>query len=145
MEQHTGKIVERAVRRNKVSISELARRMRVNRRSVYNWFNQKSLRLEIICKIGYVLGHDFSVDLPEAFGDRGFEIMERLVDTVDEEESTYPNSVHFWMTKYISLLEKYNELLAQETQKSVSDISTNARNDRMHSDSYSENVFESLN
>ena len=143
MNIHTGKIVERAVRRNRVSISELARRMRVNRRSVYNWFNQESLRLDIICKIGYVLGHDFSVDLPEAFGERGFEIMERLVDSVDENEPAYPNSVHFWMTKYISLLEKYNELLAQ-TQTNDPDA-TNKKIDKLQSDSYSENLFESLN
>lgn len=144
MDLHTGKIVERAVRRNRVSISELARRMHVNRRSVYNWFNQESLRLEIICKIGYVLGHDFSEDLPEAFGDRGFEIMERLVDSVDDHEPAYPNSVHFWMNKYISLLEKYNELLANETQKNGSDTMAK-KNEKLQSDSYSENLFESLN
>lgn len=144
MELHIGKIVERAVRRNKVSISELARRMRVNRRSVYNWFNQESLRLEIICKIGYVLGHDFSSDLPEAFGDRGFEIMERLVDSVDEHEPAYPNSVHFWMTKYITLLEKYNELLSADSQKDSTDSITK-KIERIQANSYSENLFESLN
>jgi|SRR6476661_11109705 len=118
MELHTGEIVERVVRRNGVSISELARRMNVNRRSVYNWFQQKTLKLDLICKIGYVLGHDFSVEFPDAFGEKGFAIMEHLVDSMDEnhESGEYPQSIHYWMNKYITLLEKYNELLAEKAQ-----------------------------
>lgn len=118
MDSNAGQIVERVVRRNKVSISELARRMQVNRRSVYNWFDQKTLKIDIICKIGHVLNYDFSVDFPEAFGERGISSMEKVVDSTDENEHKQPNSVHYWMVKYISLLEKYNELLSHESGRS---------------------------
>lgn len=140
MELNAGQIVERVVRRNKVSISELARRMQVNRRSVYNWFDQKALKIDIICKIGHVLNHDFSIDFPEAFGERGFSMMEKLVDGVDENEHKHPNSVHYWMVKYISLLEKYNALLSQEAgQKDA----MNGEVKKLQTKSFSQNVYES--
>lgn len=115
MEVHTGAIVERVVRRSGVSITELARRTHVNRRSVYNWFNQKRLKLDIICKIGYVLGHDFSIEFPNLFPKDEFTQMKRLVETRDEVENS--ESVYYWMNKYITLLERYNELLIKASGK----------------------------
>ena len=106
--------MERVVRRSGVSITELARRTHVNRRSVYNWFNQKRLKLDIICKIGYVLGHDFSVEFPNLFPKDEFTQMKKLVETRDEVENA--ESVYFWMNKYIALLEKYNELLLKSAK-----------------------------
>lgn len=113
---NAGQIVERVVRRNKVSISELARRMRVNRRSVYNWFDQKTLKIDIICRIGHVLNYDFSADFPEAFGERGIS-MEKVADEFNDDGHKHPNSVHYWMVKYIALLEKYNSLLSQDASR----------------------------
>jgi hypothetical protein len=140
MELNAGQIVERVVRRNKVSISELARRMQVNRRSVYNWFDQKTLKIDIICKIGHVLNHDFSVDFPEAFGERGFAVMEKIVDEMDDKEHKQPNSVHYWMVKYISLLEKYNALLSQEPTNK--DFGNNGELKRLQTKSFSPSVYE---
>ena len=116
MEQHTGAIVERVVRRSGLSITELARRIHVNRRSVYNWFEQKTLKLDIIQKIGCVLGHDFSVEFPEYFDKGELTQMKRLIDTPMEDSSpAQGENVYFWMNKYITLLEKYNELLRKQT------------------------------
>jgi transcriptional regulator with XRE-family HTH domain len=140
MESNAGQIVERVVRRNKVSISELARRMQVNRRSVYNWFDQKTLKIEIICKIGHVLNHDFSVDFPEAFGERGFAAMEKIVDSMDEHDHKQPNSVHYWMVKYISLLEKYNELLSYETARKGVEQTSEMK--RINTKSFTGNIYE---
>ncbi|HEY1007826.1 MAG TPA: helix-turn-helix transcriptional regulator [Sphingobacteriaceae bacterium] len=115
MEQHTGAIVERVVRRSGLSITELARRIHVNRRSVYNWFEQKTLKLDIIQKIGCVLGHDFSVEFPEYFDKGELTQMKRLIDSPMEESAPgQGESVYFWMNKYIALLEKYNELLRKQ-------------------------------
>jgi len=52
MDKHYGQIVELIIRKKGYSISELARLSYVNRRSVYNWFNQKYLKPEIIYRIG---------------------------------------------------------------------------------------------
>ncbi|GAA4087142.1 helix-turn-helix domain-containing protein [Mucilaginibacter panaciglaebae] len=111
MQLHIGEIVEMAVRRKGVSISELSRRMHVNRRSIYNWFQQRHLKIEMVCEIGYVIGHDFSQDLPDDFARQGFAIMENLIAAGNKVSIDSTNSVHFWMTKYIDILEKYNELL----------------------------------
>ena len=141
MESNAGQIVERVVRRNKVSISELARRLHVNRRSVYNWFDQKTLKIDIICKIGHVLNHDFSVDFPEAFGERGFGLMENLIESVNDSEHRHPSSVHYWMVKYIALLEKYNELLSHGAAKGDSSLNVDIK--RLHTKSFSHNLYES--
>jgi hypothetical protein len=111
MQLHSGEIVEMAVRRKGVSISELSRRMHVNRRSIYNWFQQRVLKIETICEIGYIIGYDFSQDFPDDFTQQGFAIMENLIESGKKNTAESANSVHFWMTKYINVLEKYNELL----------------------------------
>lgn len=117
MALHSGEIVELAIRRKGISISELSRRMHVNRRSIYNWFQQKTLRIETICEIGYIIGYDFSNEFPKEFAPHGFAIMEDLLQSGRRNGEEGTNSVHFWMAKYISLLEKYNELLQSKERQ----------------------------
>jgi len=118
MSKHYGQTLERIVRRNNYSISELARLAKVNRRSVYNWFNQENLRAEIILKVGCALRYDFSSEFPElfspddfrrAFQQKGSVLTERL-----EEEK---KEIHYWKDKYLSLLEEYNKALMRRIEK----------------------------
>lgn len=111
MNLNHGAILEIAIRRKSISISEISRRMHVNRRSIYNWFRQESLKIELFCEIGYIIGYDFSQDFPEEFEVNGFSIMENLIHTGKIQNNETQNSIHFWMNKYILLLEKYNELI----------------------------------
>lgn len=108
-----GATVEKIVRRSGVSVTELASRMHVNRRTVYNWFSQKYLSSKIVKEIGDVIKHDFSIDLPNLF------VVESLVDmkvrlsinSLDKE------SAYYWREKYRVLLEKYNERFEIFTHK----------------------------
>jgi transcriptional regulator with XRE-family HTH domain len=109
MAKHHGQILERAIRRNGNSISDVARLLNINRRSVYNWFNQQQLRPEIIYKIGQVINHDFSVDLPEMFSPEDFAKKARL--TINKQGELIEDTTNTWQQKYIDLLEKYNTLL----------------------------------
>lgn len=116
MELHDGQIVERIVRRNGYSISELARLIKVNRRSVYNWFSQQRLKPEIIYRIGCVLNYDFSTEFPNLFSKEEFNKIANGND--DPELPGLPvngrnGSVDstYWKDKYIDLLERYNQLL----------------------------------
>jgi len=112
MEKHHGQIVERMIRRNGYSISELARLTKVNRRSVYNWFNQRQLKPEIIFRIGCVLNHDFSAEFPGLFSKEEFN--RHHTETIDDvllRTSAEAGSSIYWKDKYIELLEKYNQLL----------------------------------
>jgi len=116
---HYGAIVEMAVRRKSVNISEISRRMHVNRRSIYNWFQKDFLSIEIICEIGYIIDYDFSKDFPAEFAPDGFSNPHHPLGYKSRKNEAQDYSVHFWMNKYIDLLEKYNNLLmdyARETQ-----------------------------
>lgn len=107
MEIHHGQTIERIIRRNGYSITELARLTNVNRRSVYNWFNQRYLKPEIIRRIGTVLNYDFSSEFPTLFSKEGNgkQHASFLKNSVEETANNY------WKDKYIEVLEKYNELL----------------------------------
>lgn len=117
MDLHYGEVVERAIRRNGYSISELARMLNVNRRSVYNWFNQRNLKPELIYRIGCALRHDFSEEFPHLFTKEDFSLISqakalRVEKTyaVEGEDETEQHT-NLWKTKYIVLLEEYNDLL----------------------------------
>ncbi|AYL95248.1 hypothetical protein [Mucilaginibacter celer] len=116
MDKHYGQIVELVVRKKQFSISELARLTDMNRRSVYNWFNQKYLKQDVIKRIGIIIDHDFSVEFPELFRPSDFNKV-KINDNHDD--------LFFWEApntaalkdKYIELLEKYNSLLTSKIEK----------------------------
>lgn len=123
MSLNVGQIIEHTVRADHVGISELSRKLHVSRRTIYNWFNQKTLSLDIICKIGAAIKHDFSKEFPDDFARLNIENInsEQFFTTTDDNgEATYSNSVNYWMNKYIKLLEKYNELLSHEFSSPIS-------------------------
>ena len=107
-----GRIVERVVRRDRMGISELARRLKVSRRTIYNWFEMERLSIDIISKIGFVIGHDFSDEFPEEFANADNHLP---VDSVAQIQADQPKTaIYYWMDRYIKLLEKFNEVLSHE-------------------------------
>lgn len=112
MVQNKGDIIERVVR-TKIGISELSRILNVSRTSIYNWFEHGHLSLETISKIGQAINHDFANEFPEEFAKAK---NSAIVDATPEKKTENGNcdsSVQYWMNKYITLLEKYNELLIE--------------------------------
>lgn len=121
MDIHHGEIVEKVIRRKGYSISEIARFAKVNRRSVYYWFNQKHLKAEIIHKIGLYIKHDFSVEFPDLFTHNEFENVKNF-KYADNNESEYPPELPdetYWKDKYIEILEKYNDILLKNAEKNL--------------------------
>ncbi|WP_454802316.1 hypothetical protein [Mucilaginibacter phyllosphaerae] len=116
MEKHYGKIVEYTVRKNGYNITDLANKTFVNRRSIYNWFNQPNLRADIIYKIGCIIRHDFSKDFPELFDSNEFNV----ITEVKSPHLKFDSNAD-WQLKYIKLLEQYNSKLIElgEMSKSV--------------------------
>jgi len=106
-----GSILEKAVRKNCIGISEIARKLDVSRRTLYNWFESENIDLEIFYKVGIITGHDFSKEIP------GFEEgKKRFAVNFPKELSTLDdnaNTVYYWMERYIHLLEKYNSILKE--------------------------------
>ncbi|MEH6305490.1 hypothetical protein RYH73_07540 [Olivibacter sp. CPCC 100613] len=111
--KHHGEIIERAIRRNGYSITDLSRTINVNRRSMYNWFSQPKLKREIILKIGKALNFDFSLEFPELFNSEDFHTDSASVSTVQEDSVIQSDSVAYWKEKYIQILEEYNRVLKE--------------------------------
>jgi predicted transcriptional regulator len=112
MEQlHHGLIVEKVVRRSGMSLSHLARLLNVNRRSIYNWFNQQRLSIDLILSIEKAIGYDFSNEIPE-YSKYRVSIMKPVED----------NQSEVWKMKYVDLLEKYNELLISHRHLTLEDV-----------------------
>ena len=104
MAVHQGDIIERVIRRQGHSLTDLAKLTGVNRRSIYNWFLQPKLKPENIIKIGQAIHHDFSVEFPGQFVSEDFIVAEKAKDAKEEQFDA-------WKEKYIDLLERYNLLL----------------------------------
>ncbi|AYL95245.1 hypothetical protein [Mucilaginibacter celer] len=116
MEKHYGQIVEYRVRKNGFCISDLARCTNVNRRSIYNWFNQKKLRSDVILKIGFAIKHDFAQEFPELFESNDFKTIYKLPEPDAQGIAQFDAHEHQnWKNKYLNLLERYNEMLQKET------------------------------
>ena len=104
MEKHYGQIVEHIVRKNGYSITELADRLDVNRRTIYNYFQNAYLKQEIIYKIGHVVGHHFSKEFPELFTEEQYESKHGLSHNLDSPNSVDKDDLK-WKEKYLTLLE----------------------------------------
>ncbi|WP_214225515.1 transposase [Pedobacter sp. B4-66] len=120
MKINVGHVLEQAVRMERIGISELSRKLKVSRRTIYNWFKQEDLNPHIILKVGDVIGHDFTRELPETFMKNYRHLLETETPSVANEITQDNNLVYFWMNKYVVLLEKYNEVLNLISENSKS-------------------------
>ena len=107
-----GENLELAIRKSGVSITEMAKRMRVDRRTFYNWFKKANVRKEIFLEAGFIIGRDFTKDFPGLIDDKANEVKHHRINKFQEKEvGLLSPSQDYWKLKYIDLLEKYNEVL----------------------------------
>jgi DNA-binding XRE family transcriptional regulator len=116
MELHQGAILERVIRRNGISIAELARELGVARRTLYNWFKEKNINPEIAYKIGRILIYDFSSEMPPVA------IVRKLATRKEKNKlpSQGSGEIEYWKSKHDELQKQYNRLLCKiypETEK----------------------------
>lgn len=114
MLSHQGEIIEKVIRREGPSLTDLAKLMNVSRRSLYNWFTQRKLKPEIIVSIGRTMNYDFSSEFPGLFTSDEFK--------VESVQPTPESSINVWQEKYIDLLERYNFLLEIKGKKSANPV-----------------------
>ncbi|WP_316820070.1 hypothetical protein [Pedobacter gandavensis] len=110
MTPNKGDVIERIVR-NKIGISELSRKLQVSRTAIYNWFETGQINLEMICKIGQIIDYDFRKEFPEEFSNAQNPNTKNLGSKKENQDEITTKAVDYWMNKYISLLERYNEML----------------------------------
>ena len=102
--QHNGMMLEQAIRNSGIPIAELARILKVNRKTIYNWFHQRHLNMRVIYKVNAIIECQIFSDFP-FLGSQ--EVKESTVPARLEHDKT-PD---FWRNKYYKLLEDYNKLL----------------------------------
>ncbi|MBC7914288.1 MAG: hypothetical protein H7Y07_09205 [Pyrinomonadaceae bacterium] len=91
--------------------------MKVNRRTIYNWFKRPDLPFIILNEIGHILNHDFSIDFPDMKNIKdstSFRENLNILQPVYSKADTY----QYWMLKYLELLERYNKLTEIGLRKS---------------------------
>jgi transposase-like protein len=112
MNKHHGQLIEKIIRLNGYNISELARLLSVDRRTLYIWFKKKRLKKEVILQFAEHINHDFSTDFPEIFIPVNQNSPSKGAGSANEvseaDEDHQDKDIHH---KYIALLEKYNDLL----------------------------------
>jgi AcrR family transcriptional regulator len=112
MKTHHGQIVEYIIRKKGINIAELARLLGVNRRSLYNWFADKELKIGIIYRIGIAVRHDFSKEFPDFFNEEHFKSIKFPREKYEfDTDILSPDIDSLWRERYIALLEKYNSFL----------------------------------
>jgi len=109
MNRHHGQLIEKIIRLNGYNISELARLLSVDRRTIYIWFKKKRLKKDVILQFAEHINYDFSIDFPEIFlSINHSDPLNTSSGTGEEGDSIPEKDIH---QKYIELLEKYNNLL----------------------------------
>lgn len=106
MNKHHGKTIEYTLRKNDYNISDLAKSMNVNRRTLYNWFNHETIKKDIVFRIGCIIRHDFSTQFPEMFSSEEFSVINR-----PKKQQLLGSDGNFWKNKYLLLLNEYNEIV----------------------------------
>jgi predicted transcriptional regulator len=106
--QHMGTLLEHVVRKKGINITELAKSLKVSRRTIYSWFKQEQLNQNILHRISDIISENI------------FEINEELKADIQQsadegfEHNTARND-DYWKDKYLDLLERYSDLLIQGT------------------------------
>lgn len=110
MKTNEGELLKNVIKRSGVNITELSRRLNVDRRSVYYWFNQEKISYTVAAKVGRALNYDFAEEFPDYNIKKLLE--DKRMDSGNDPKTKEMVSV--WMNKYIDLLEKYNQLLIKK-------------------------------
>lgn len=119
---HQGEIVQEAIRNSGISITRIVEELGITRPTIYRKFKDDTLDTNFVKRIGEIIGHDFANDftMPEQssfpFVSPG---IKTLVTNPVTPRVTSPQTADLdtsrqllaLQTKYIALLEAYNELL----------------------------------
>ena len=111
--KHRGQVIEKAVRRNGIKISELANRLGNSRRHVYNIFSNPHVPIDTIVQIGNIIHYDFARELSDLqeLKRNSNHFADNQQNSSANETETLKKDIENWKSKYYVLLEKYNDIL----------------------------------
>jgi len=96
---HMGQLLEGAIRRKGLNITQIASALNVTRRTLYNWFKQETIDEFTMERIANVVSCDFFSIKPEP----------AIATAVEDGEVVKDDA--YWKDRYIDLLERYSELI----------------------------------
>ena len=103
MKGHEGKKIENAIRSSGLSITIVAQRLGITRRTLYNYFELESIDPRLINKIEKIIHIRVSNDDHDKNGNTPAPFLSQ------------PESAEYWRDKYIDLLEKYTQMLEEKS------------------------------
>ena len=119
---HQGELLQEAIKSSGISITRIVEELGITRPTIYRKFKEETVDYDFVRKVGAIIGHDFSADFTDAQQSR----LEFVTQGVTRQSSatvtgrTNPlqqlendpvTQLLTLQTKYIALLEAYNELL----------------------------------
>ena len=106
---HRGEVLQLAVRKHKLKITQVVKKLGISRGTFYNHIEDPNLPLEVLEKYGKALGYDFTTDLPEM----SKYTFEEPSEVYGQQPSTIEEAIKqrdYWKDKYIALLEEHHRL-----------------------------------
>lgn len=119
---HQGEILQDAIKSSGISITRIVEELGITRPTIYRKFKEERLDTNFVKSVGHIIGHDFANDFTLA-QQNAFPFTNTVTKTAVSATVTPRNTVNTaaeadpvgqllaLQTKYISLLEAYNELL----------------------------------
>lgn len=119
---HQGEILQEAIKNSGISITRIVEELGITRPTIYRKFKDETLDVNFVNSVGQIIGHDFSNDftivqqstLPFATTVTKASVSpsQSVRNTsIIGSESDLSKQLFALQTKYIALLEAYNELL----------------------------------
>lgn len=100
-----GQLLEKAIRKKGLNITEIAAAMNITRRTLYNWFKKEVIDKETMERLSSIITYDELSNQPNPIL---YLVKDHQVVIKDEA---------YWQDRYIDLLERYSSLLATKTSK----------------------------
>ncbi|WP_022825579.1 helix-turn-helix domain-containing protein [Hymenobacter norwichensis] len=119
---HQGQILQEAIKNSGISITRIVDELGITRPTIYRKFKDETLDYAFVTRVGEIIGHDFSNDftslqqsvlpfvIPAVTPTHLQPVTSKSV-TPPIAEQDYAKQLMALQTKYIALLEAYNELL----------------------------------
>jgi hypothetical protein len=114
---HRGEILDAAVRNSSFSITAVAKKLKISRRSYYNHIADPNLSWDQLEEYGKALKYDFSQDIPE-MKKYVFEEPEARYGRKPENLEQALQHIDYWKAKYYQLLEDLHKSSIQKGKPS---------------------------
>jgi plasmid maintenance system antidote protein VapI len=119
---HQGEIVQEAIKNSGISITRIVEELGITRPTIYRKFKDDTLDANFVKRIGEIIGHDFAQDftiaqqstlsfVTSSSKSSVTPTVTPCVTSAQPVDSDLSRQLLALQTKYIALLEAYNELL----------------------------------